>query len=648
MSDKDLPLWWTPSQELIEASNLAKFQRVVNAKYKLNLKTYEDVHKFSVERMTDFWEIFWDYSGIRHQRKYDQVLTDSNAKPGDLPRFFEGARVNLAENILFPLHPKNATACMPGAPKDWPPAKSTAIYEYGEGSASNKDAPPPLAMEVTWGQLRKRVANLSTAFRKKGLKAGDRIANVSANTSDPIVAFLASLAIGAVFSALPTDAGEQAIYGRLSQIQPKLVLTDDCALYNGKEVNVVDRVARVADNLLHNGKIEDPSSFEVVCLINKRTGKKSFEWKGKQAKCSSFEDYLQSAGVGPDADSPLHFDAMPFNHPALIVFSSGTTGEPKSICHSAGGILVNSKKEALLHHDMGPLDTFLQLTTCGWIMWLSQVGNLLAASSIVTYDGSPLFPSALTVPRLISKHKGEITGFGASPRLLSEIERQCKADKIDSPKDFFGFKHLKFMTSTGSPLSPTNVRFFYEKFAPKHVHLISISGGTDLAGCLVGSAVDIPVYGHLIGAKSLAIDLCILDPLTGEEVEKGESGELMVRRPFPTQPLYFWGAKEDKDKLHDKYMESYYRRYAKGPAVGYWAQGDFISRHPRLGGYEIHGRADGVLNPSGVRWVMSCSVLALQREEKRGIIDCLSLDGRKETKSLRLPVPARAELDERL
>lgn len=318
---------------------------------------------------------------------------------------------------------------------------------------------------------------------------------------------------------------------------------------------------------------------------------------------SSLDDYVASAGLSMDATPALRFDAMPFNHPALIVFSSGTTGEPKSICHSAGGILVNSKKETMLHSDLGGQDTFLQLTTCGWIMWLAQVGNLLTGASIITYDGSPLFPSALTIPRLISNHPGRVTGFGGSPRLLSEIERECTAAGIAQPKEVFQLEHLKYVTSTGSPLSPANVRFFYNKFVPAHVQLISISGGTDLAGCLVGSAINVPVDGHLIGAKSLGMDLRILDPITGEDVEMtGQAGELVVAKPFPTQPLYFWGAPEDKEKLQEKYMDSYYRRYLDGPAVNYWAQGDFISRHLRTGGFEIHGRSDGVLNPSGVRF----------------------------------------------
>lgn len=284
MSNNDLPVFWKPTDQLVESSIIEKFRRIVNAKYRLDLVSYDDLHKFSVDRLTDFWETFWDFAGIRHQRKYDQVLTDPNAKPGDIPRFFEGAKLNFAENALFPLHPKNTTACMPHAPKDWPHKDAVAIHEYGEASASDRNASPPLVKQVTWGTLRRRVALLSTAFRRKGLKAGDRIANVSANTSDPVVAFLACLAIGAVFSALPTDAGEQAIYGRLTQIQPKLILTDDFALYNGKEVNVLDRVAKVTDDLVKNGKVEDRNQFEVVCLINARTGRKSLKWKGKDVK----------------------------------------------------------------------------------------------------------------------------------------------------------------------------------------------------------------------------------------------------------------------------------------------------------------------------------------------------------------------------
>ncbi|UZJ56690.1 hypothetical protein CBS101457_006010 [Exobasidium rhododendri] len=604
MEKGELPLWWEPSKEGIESSSLNKFRKAVNAKYKLDLATYEDIHKFSVDRLTDFWETLWDFVGIRYHRKYDQVLTNPNARPGELPRFFEGALINLAENALFPLHPKNVTACMPHAPKDWPYKDSIAIYEYGEASASDNNSSPPLVKQVTWGELRRRVAVLSTVFRRKGLKAGDRVAHVSANSANPIVSFLATLAIGAVFSALPTDAGEQAIYGRLSQIQPRLVLTDDFALYNGKEVNVVDRVATVADLLLQNKKVSaDPKSFEVVCFLNDRGSRKPLVWRGKKTKCSSLQDYLQSANLDVDSSPPLTFDVMPFNHPALIVFSSGTTGEPKSICHSAGGILVNSKKESILHFDLGAQDTFLQLTTTGWIMWLTMVGNLMASASIITYDGSPLFPSPLTIPRLISNHKGKLTGFGGSPRLLAEIERHCNAEKIAKPRDVFHFSNLRYVTSTGSPLSPANVRFFYERFMPTNVHLISISGGTDLAGCFVASAPNVPVRGHLIGVKCLGMDLRILDPISGEDVEmKGEAGELVTARPFPTQPLYFWGAPEDKEKLHAKYMESYYQRYTEGPAINYWAQGDFISRDLKTGGFEIHGRSDGVLNPSGVRF----------------------------------------------
>lgn len=321
---------------------------------------------------------------------------------------------------------------------------------------------------------------------------------------------------------------------------------------------------------------------------------------------ASFEQYVESAQLQHDStgkDVPsLTFDALPFNHPALIVFSSGTTGEPKSICHSAGGMLINSKKEGLFQYELNSTDCYLQITTCGWIMWLLQAMQMLSGASIVTYDGSPLHPSPLTVPEIIVDN-GKVTGFGGSPRLLSEMERACKVQGIKRLRDKLPMTKLRVATSTGSPLNPANVRFFYESFAAPSVQLISISGGTDLAGCLVGGCCLVPVQGHLISAKCLAMDIRIVDSITGEDCEKtGEPGELVVAKPFPTQPLYFWGDQKDREALHEKYMESYYRKYTDGPAKGFWVQGDYIYRDRQTGGFEILSRSDGVLNPSGVRF----------------------------------------------
>lgn len=611
MTRKNLPTWWEPSREIIESSNLNKFRKILNATYNIELQTYHDIHAFSVDRLEEFWSTFWQWSGLRIHVNYKNVLTPSDALPEQVPQFFNGARFNLAENFLFPLHPKNKTACMPNPPKLWPYDKQIAIYEWGESlpeeAAKGKGAKQ--WGQVTWGEVRRRVAILSKAFRKKGLKAGDRIAHISANSANPIVTFLACLTIGCVFSALPTDAGVQAIYSRLAQVQPKLILTDDVAYYNGKKVNVIDRVAQVTDALIKNEKTAG-QKLEVICMRNQREADLNddqIRWKGEKVLCSSFSDFIVSVGLKHDAkDSEipkLEFEPLPFNHPALIVFSSGTTGEPKSICHSCGGILLNGKKEGLFQYEMnGTEDIFLQITTCGWIMWLAQMCNLLMGSSIVTYDGSPLFPHAFIVPEIIRTH-GKVTGYGGSPRLLSEMERACKSQGILRLRDRFPMKKLRVATTTGSPLNPTNVRFFYESLAFPQTQLVSISGGTDLAGCLVGSSCMIPVQGHLIGAKALGMDIRIVNPLNGEDCEdSGQPGELMVAKPFPTQPLYFWGDEKDKEALHEKYMDSYYRKFESGPARGWWAQGDFISKDWQTKAFEIHGRSDGVLNPSGVRF----------------------------------------------
>lgn len=239
--------------------------------------------------------------------------------------------------------------------------------------------------------------------------------------------------------------------------------------------------------------------------------------------------------------SPAHrFEALPFSQPALVVFSSGTTGEPKSICHIGGGMLIKAKTENLFQYELLGGDTFFQLTTCGWIMWQSLVSQLLVGASVITYDGSPLYPNALAVLRLVSQHckqKGAVTGIGMAPRVLSEMER-ASAKLPRPPRDVFQFDTLKLVTSTGSPLSPANARFFYEKLFPRHVQLVSISGGTDLAGCLIGSSIFVPVRGHLLGAKTLGMDVRILDPITGEDCEaSGQAGELTCASPFPSQPV---------------------------------------------------------------------------------------------------------------
>ncbi|KAN0066070.1 hypothetical protein ACQY0O_000163 [Thecaphora frezii] len=594
-SSSKQPIVWKPDPQQLAASSYENFRKYINAKHSLNLETYQQVHAFSVNQLENFWEAVWEFTGVRASRKYDKVISHPRALPADLPSWFVGARFNLAENILFPQHPANATPCSPSAAYRWPSANSTAIWEVPEGGGL-PDSPPQLQkVRITWGELRRRVAVLAETLRRKGIIKGDRLAHVSANTVSPIVAGLAANSIGAIYSLIATDSGPDAIFGRLSQIRPRLILTDDAVIYNGKVVNVADRVADVAEQLLDEGKLDDPSRFEVVIVRNHRLSQ-TLAWKSKRIKGTDLDAFIASAGLEQATSSPPHrFEQLPAGHPLQIFFSSGTTGEPKCIVHSQSALL-NAKKEALLHYDFKPNDTFLQVTTCGWVMWIYHYVALCAGAAVVTYDGSPLYPDALHIIRLTGELK--LAGFGASPRYLSELEKHTRSIGLVPRRDL-DLSRLRFMTSTGSPLSVNNVKFFYDSF-PARTHLSSISGGTDLAAVICGPSPCLPLYGNLMQCKMLGMDLQVWDAVTGENIEKsGESGELIIATPFPTQPVGFFGPEDQKEALRQKYMGSYYNRYDNRKV---WAQGDFISRDPATGGFEIHGRSDGVLNPSGVRF----------------------------------------------
>lgn len=483
-----------------------------------------------------------------------QVLSDPNALPADLPTWFEGARYNLAENVLFPRPYLNHD----GTPAHTEPEPDdVALIEVPEGGGL-LDSPAHLkARNVTWREFRQRVAVLAEAFRRKGIKAGDRVASVIANTSQPLCILLALNSIGAIYSLIATDSGPQAIYSRLSQIRPKLITTDDGVIYNGKPINVLSRVQDVAERLVRDGKIDDPQTFEVVVLRNARLSGEKAKWTSKEVAGVEFEDFLGRLGLSRDSELPLRFERLPAMHPVTILFSSGTTGEPKCITHCQT-IVVDTRKTTLLSYGLTKKDRWLQLTSTGWVMFFFHLNVLTSGGTAALYDGSPLYPDPSHIPRVAAAQK--LTAFGGSPRFLTELDNFCNRTGLVLKRDL-DLSQFRLMTSTGAPLSAENAQFFYRAF-PSNAHLASMSGGTDLASIVTGPTAFKPLYGHMMQSKTLGMDLQIWDSESGENIEAtGKSGELVIANPFPTAPLYFFGPEDQKQALYEKYMDSYFNRF---------------------------------------------------------------------------------------
>ncbi len=626
-AEQQMPLLWTPQPERYESSPLAAFIRRVNRSYPgVNIKTYEDLHRWSVESNEQFWLDFWDFTCVRAQGprvptialqpRAGTVKKGEKVKPIDLPEWFPEMKLNYTENLLFPIHPANATACEPGTPRTWPHPNAEAIIEVPEPvidtaagkrfvSPSGTVPDPSTFRTVTWGQLREDVARLSHALRAKGVKHGDRIAHVSANTAPPFVTMLAAFAVGAVWSGLATDAGEDAIYRRFEQTRPTIVFTDDVVRYGGKTIDIQSRIAAVASRLVKDGKLDEVKhNFEVI-TVRRDEKLPSVQWpaSSKEIKHRSWDEFLSSHGAGRDKPAPaLKIDSLPFGHPAIIVFTSGSTGEPKSIVHSHGAMTLMGKMSGLMQLDKRPGERSLTLSSLSWIMFYHQFGVLFAGGCTILIAGGLLYPDPLFVPRLLGDEFLKVDHFVTSPRWLSEVEKAARSHGI-VPKEAFRITRLKTTFTTGAPLSLTNARFLYDALAPASMQLQNNSGGTDVAGVIVGGWGNKAVYGNLLSGKILGADVRILDSETGEDIEHtGEAGELCIANPCPNLPRSFFGT-AGAQALHDKLISTYYAQYDKGPGRGVYAQGDYIFKiNIGTGAYALTGRSDATLNPAGVRF----------------------------------------------
>ncbi|XP_042090443.1 acetoacetyl-CoA synthetase isoform X2 [Ovis aries] len=533
---------WEPDTK--KNTQMDRFRAAVGAACGLALENYDDLYHWSVESYSDFWAEFWKFSGIVFSCMYDEVV-DTSKGIADVPEWFKGSRLNYAENLLQ--HKEN---------------DRVALYVAREGKEE--------IAKVTFEELRQQVALFAAAMRKMGVRRGDRVVGYLPNSAHAVEAMLAAASIGAIWSSTSPDFGVNGVLDRFSQIQPKLIFSVEAVVYNGKEHSHMDKLQRVVKGL---------PDLKKVVLIPYISSREKIDIS-KIPNSVFLEDFL-ATGQGDQAPQ-LEFEQLPFSHPLFIMFSSGTTGAPKCMVHSAGGTLIQHLKEHILHGNVTSSDIILYYTTVGWMMWNWVVSALATGAAVVLYDGSPLVPTPNVLWDLVDRIGITILGTGA--KWLSVLE-----EKDMRPVETHSLQTLHTILSTGSPLKAQSYDYVY-RCIKSSVLLGSISGGTDIVSCFMGQNPSIPVYKGEIQARNLGMAVEAWNE-QGKAVW-GESGELVCTKPLPCQPTHFWN-----DENGSKYRKAYFSKFP-----GVWAHGDYCRINPKTGGIVMLGRSDGTLNPNGVRF----------------------------------------------
>ena len=498
------------------------------------LSSFEEAMEWSLREPNEFWRAVWNTTGIVGSPGEPAVRFPSESIVET--EFFPHALLNIVDTFLQPRDNVNADAIV-------------YVSENGERHC------------ITWSQLRIDVNRATHALREYGVQAGDRVAAWMPNRPETIVLYLATQALGAIFTSTSSDFGVQGVVDRFSQTTPRVLLAADAYSYGGKNFSCTDRLKEIIEalpSLEHVIYVETSSAHENSLPLTK-----------------SWNEFLAS-GSDDFFERPL----FPFNNPGLILYSSGTTGMPKCIVHKAAGVLLTHLKEQQLHCDIHPGDTVFYFTTCGWMMWNWLTSALATGATVVLFDGNPAYPNLNTLFDLCEQE--DVTLFGTSAKFIDS----CRKAEL-SPTSTHHFSSLRTICSTGSPLNAAGFDWVYEHFAAD-VHLASISGGTDLCGCFVGGDPSRPVYAGEIQGAMLGMDVSIYND-SGDELLTG-TGELVCRNAFPSMPNGFWG-----DATGEKYHNTYFSRFKNT-----WTHGDFASRTAH-NGFVIHGRSDATLNVGGVR-----------------------------------------------
>ncbi|ARW84493.1 acetoacetate--CoA ligase [Aeromonas salmonicida] len=519
---------WQPDQDRIQQSNLQQFMGEVNRFHGLQLHSYAQLYQWSVEKTTRFWPLVWQHCGVKGE--LGDIVAE-NRQDMQRTRWFPDSRLNFAENLL--------------RRQD----ESPAIISRIEGSPSRT---------MSWRELADQVARLAQWLRSQGIGRGDVVAAYLPNIPETVVAMLATTSLGAIWTSTSPDFGEASVVERFGQTRPRVMFAVDGYRYNGKAIDIQAKVAGVVSQI---------DSIEQTVMI---------PLLGNPLQLG--HDWQQVLASQPDA--VLRFEPMGFNDPLYILYSSGTTGKPKCIVHGIGGTLLQHLKEHQLHCDIKPGERVFYFTTCGWMMWNWLVSALASGATLVLYDGSPFYPDGKVLWDLARDE--EVALFGTSAKYLDALHKQGYA-----PIKTHQLPQLRLICSTGSVLSPEGFDYVYQGIK-KDVQLSSISGGTDICSCFVIGNPISPVYRGESQGRGLGLAVQVFNE-AGQPVQ-GEKGELVCTKPFPAQPIGFWG-----DDSGDRYHAAYFERFDN-----IWCHGDWIELTD-TGGILFYGRSDATLNPGGVR-----------------------------------------------
>ncbi|MCY3414358.1 MAG: acetoacetate--CoA ligase [Candidatus Heimdallarchaeota archaeon] len=548
---------WVPSRERIEQANITKYMNFLNTRFSLDLKSYNDVYQFSIDKPAEFWHSIWDFTKIKYSRNFDEVVSDL---PSFAPetRWFRGAKLNFAENLLRYRDDRDA------------------ILSKLEGNEVRR---------INYKLLYTLVARVSNALRSHGIQPGDRIVAYMPNIPQTIIYMLAATSIGATWASCGAELGEGAALDRLGQIDPKILFTVDAYIYKGQEFDHLTKVKYLSDNM--------PTLEKIVILpyINYELDLSEIP---KACSALSFESKVEE----------IRFEQLDFDHPLFIMFSSGTTGKPKCMVQSAGGVLINHLKELVLHTDLKRSDAMLYLSSPSWMMWNWSVSALAVGATVAIYDGNPLYPDWQVIWEYIEQEK--ISVFGCSATYIHYLKSVGA-----SPRNY-DLTALREISQTGSALSDEGFDYVYKEIK-EDLHFNSISGGTDINGCFAAGVPILPVYKGQLQARALGMKVVAynLDAVPVYD----EQGELICEQATPSMPLYFW---DDGDNT--KYHNAYFNEYQDKKV---WRHGDYISIHSKTGGVSFYGRSDSVLKPSGVR-IGTAEIYNIV-EEIPGVLDSLAI-----------------------